>query len=92
MGGYSGEPYEKVSLLQGIRIKLATSSEVLFAQGCRITENLILVSSTGVTKTCIHSREVTLKLIDEAVIGCPAGDIIILALAETEFILRRSME
>jgi len=38
-GGYAGEPYEKVSLYEGIRKKVSVKTEVLFAQGCKITSN-----------------------------------------------------
>jgi len=38
-GGYAGEPYEKVSVLDGIRKKAGNKTEVLFAQGCKLTTN-----------------------------------------------------
>jgi len=38
-GGYSGEPYEKVSLLDGIKGKVGNNTEILFAQGCKLTTN-----------------------------------------------------
>ena len=36
-GGYAGEPYNKISLLDGIKNKVGTKVDVLFAQGCRLT-------------------------------------------------------
>jgi beta-glucosidase len=41
-GGYSGEPYKKVSLLEGIKQKAGSKSNVVFAQGCKIVENLTI--------------------------------------------------
>jgi beta-glucosidase len=91
MGGYSGEPYEKVSLLKGVQTKVGNSSEVLFAQGCRITENLTISQfnwrNEGIAFT---PREENLKLIEEAVKVAKQSDIIILAVGETEFICREA--
>jgi beta-glucosidase len=38
LGGYSNDPGRGVSILQGIRDKVGTSAEVLYSEGCRITE------------------------------------------------------
>jgi beta-glucosidase len=91
MGGYSGEPYEKVTLLQGIQNKVGNSSEVLFAQGCRITENHTISQFNWRNEAIVFTpREVNLKLIDEAVEVAQQADIIILAVGETEFICREA--
>jgi len=91
MGGYSGEPYEKVSLLQGIQTKVGNTSEVLFAQGCRITENLTISQFNWRNEDIVFTpREVNLKLIDEAVKVAQQADIIILAVGETEYICREA--
>lgn len=91
MGGYSGEPYEKVSLLQGIQNKVGNSSEVLFAQGCRITENLTISQFNWRNeKIEFTPREVNLKLIDEAIKVAQQADIIILAVGENEYICREA--
>jgi len=37
LGGYSREPGHGVSILQGIRDRVATKAQVLYAEGCRIT-------------------------------------------------------
>jgi beta-glucosidase len=37
LGGYSREPAHNVSLLQGIRDRVGTKAEVLYAEGCRIS-------------------------------------------------------
>jgi beta-glucosidase len=38
LGGYSTVPEHQVSILQGIRDKVGNRAEVLYAEGCRITE------------------------------------------------------
>ncbi len=38
LGGYSGNPPRMVSVLDGIRAKLAGRAEVVFAEGCKITK------------------------------------------------------
>jgi len=90
-GGYSGEPREKVSLLEGIKAKAGSDTEVLFAQGCRLTLNT--------TKSYFNwkydeikyaSRSENLKLIEEAVHIASAADLIILALGENEHLCREA--
>jgi beta-glucosidase len=39
LGGYSGTPRHGISILDGIKAKLAGKAEVLYAEGCRITES-----------------------------------------------------
>jgi beta-glucosidase len=39
LGGYSGQPGRGISILQGIKDKVGSRSEVLYAEGCRITES-----------------------------------------------------
>src|SRR5262249_27180772 len=38
LGGYSGKPGRGVSLLEGIKNKVGSYAEVLYAEGCKITE------------------------------------------------------
>lgn len=89
-GGYAGEPYEKVSLLDGIR-KKAGKAEVLFAQGCRLTTN---TSSSYFNwkhdEIKYASREDNLKLIREAVGVARNADIVILAVGENEHLCREA--
>jgi len=40
LGGYSGQPGRGVSILQGIKNKVGAKGEVLYAEGCRITESM----------------------------------------------------
>ncbi len=88
-GGYSGEPHKKTSLLQGIKDKVGSSAEVLFAQGCRLTTN----TSTSYfnwkyDEIVFASRDENLKLINEAISIARNAEIIILAIGENEHLCR----
>ena len=90
-GGYAGEPYEKVSLLDGIKNKMNSKTEVLFAQGCRLTTN----TSTSYfnwkyDEIAFASREKNLKLIKKAVEVAKKAEVIILALGENEHLCREA--
>ena len=39
LGGYSGTPTRAISVLDGIRNRLSDKAQVLYAEGCRITES-----------------------------------------------------
>ncbi len=90
-GGYSGEPYEKVSLLDGIRNKAGNGTEVLFAQGCRLTINTTLsYFNWKYDEIRFASREENMKLIKEAVKVASGADLVILALGENEHLCREA--
>ena len=90
-GGYSGEPYQKVTILDGIKTKVGSSAEVLFAQGCRIVENLGMSYKNWQTNDIkFASRTENLKLIEEAVITAKQADIVVLAVGETEQLCREA--
>jgi len=91
LGGYSGEPYYSVSLLDGIRSKAGTFSEILFAQGCRLTANLSDSHANWKSDTVIFpSREENMLFIDEAVRVAQKADIVILAIGENEHLCREA--
>lgn len=90
-GGYSGEPYEKVSLFDGIKNKVGNNTEILFAQGCKLTTN----TTTSYFNWKNHeikfaSREENLELIKEAVEVAKKAEVIILALGENEHLCREA--
>lgn len=90
-GGYSGEPYKKVSLLDGIKNKVRNNAKVLFAQGCKLTTNTT-TSYFNWKKNEIEfpTREDNLELIKEAVEVAKEAEIIILALGENEHLCREA--
>ena len=90
-GGYSGEPFEKVNLLEGVKTKVGNSAEVLFAQGCKLTTNTS-TSFFNWKKDEIEfaSREDNLKLIKEAVDVANKAEVIILAIGENDHLCREA--
>ncbi len=93
LGGYSGEPYKKVSLFDGIKNKVGNYSEVVFSQGCKITTNYSSSSHenwANVNEIIFPSREENEKYIHEAVEVAKTSDIIILAIGEYEQICREA--
>lgn len=90
-GGYSGEPYEKVSLLDGIRTRAGNGTEVLFAQGCRLTINTtISYFNWKYDEIKFASRDENMKLISEAVKVASGADLVILAIGENEHLCREA--
>jgi beta-glucosidase len=88
-GGYSGEPHKKANLLQGIKDKVGSSAEVLFAQGCRLTTNTTTsYFNWKVDEIEFASRDENLKLISEAVNIAGKAEVIILAIGENEHLCR----
>jgi beta-glucosidase len=90
-GGYAGEPYKKVSLLEGIKAKVNGKAEVIFAQGCKLTTNST-ISFYNWKRDPIEfaSREENLKLIAEAVETAKIADVIILAIGENDQLCREA--
>lgn len=90
-GGYSGEPYYKVSLLEGIKNKVGKNAEVLFAQGCKIVENPgISHDNWSKDEVKFAGRDENLKLIKEAVKVAAKSDVIILSIGEMEQLCREA--
>ena len=90
-GGYSGEPYEKVSLLDGIKAKAGKGTQVVFAQGCRLTVNTsVSYFNWKYDEIKFASREENLKLIKDAVKTASGADLIILAIGENEHLCREA--
>jgi beta-glucosidase len=90
-GGYAGEPYEKVSLLDGIRQKVGSQAEVLFAQGCKLTTNTTTsYFNWKRDEIMFASREENLKLIKEAVGVAGKAEVVILAIGENEHLCREA--
>ena len=90
-GGYSGEPYQKVSLLDGITKKVGNNTEILFAQGCKLTSNTTKSFFNWKNDEIIFpSKEENLRLIKEAVDVAKKAEIIILAIGENEHLCREA--
>jgi beta-glucosidase len=90
-GGYAGEPYKKISLYEGIKKKVGSKSEILFAQGCRLTTNATIpFFNWKHDEIKFPSREENLKLIKQAVETAKKAEIVILAIGENEHLCREA--
>ncbi|MGZ5192169.1 MAG: glycoside hydrolase family 3 C-terminal domain-containing protein, partial [Flavisolibacter sp.] len=90
-GGYSGEPYKKINLLEGIIKKVGDSAEILFAQGCKLTANTTTsYFNWKIDEIKFALREENLALIKDAVEVAKKAEIIILAIGENEHLCREA--
>jgi beta-glucosidase len=81
LGGYSGKPGRGVGLLQGIKNRAGSSAEVLYAEGCKITETL---PDWDADKVVLGDPALNAKRIPQAVAVAKKADIVILALGGNE--------
>jgi beta-glucosidase len=81
LGGYSGKPGRGVSVLQGIKDKAGKSSEVLYAEGCKITETF---PDWDADKVVLGDPALNATRIQEAVKVAQKADLVILALGGNE--------
>ncbi len=88
LGNYSGFPEGGVDILQGIKNKLASGQEVIYAEGCKITETDSTVFTFEDPKPAdpVKNQE----RIKEAVKAAKKADVIILALGGNEFTSREA--
>jgi len=81
LGGYSNNPGRGVSILQGIKSKVGSASEVLFAEGCKITET---APDWDADKVVLGDPTLNAKRIHEAILVARKADVILLVLGENE--------
>lgn len=87
LGGYSGEPGRGISILQGIRDYVGNKGEVLYAQGCAITESKADWNSDSVTTA---DPEKDKQRIAEAVSTLKSADVGIVVVGENEQTVREA--
>ena len=80
LGGYSSIPRQAVSLLDGVRAKLAGKAEVVHAQGVFITQS----EDRSVDEVFLADPAKNRQLIAEAVEVAKSADVILLAIGDTE--------
>nr|WP_223262957.1 glycoside hydrolase family 3 N-terminal domain-containing protein [Sphingobium sp. SCG-1] len=80
LGGYYGQPPHSVSILEGIKTKVGTRANIVFAQGVKITENDDWWEDKVTKSDPAENR----KLIAQAVEAAKGVDRIILTLGDTE--------
>jgi beta-glucosidase len=81
LGGYSNQPGRGVSILQGIKDKLGSGAEVLYAEGCKITET---TPEWDADKVVLGDPALNAKRIAEALAVAKKADVVILVLGENE--------
>jgi beta-glucosidase len=86
LGGYSGFPERSVSILQGIKDKVGSDAEILYAIGSKITETSADAETfpTFENKLTLGDPALNATRIKEAVKVAEKSDLIILALGENE--------
>jgi beta-glucosidase len=80
LGGYYGQPPVTVSILDGIKAKVGSKANIIFAQGVKITEN----DDWWADEVRLADPAANRKLIAEAVAAAKGADKIILTLGDTE--------
>jgi beta-glucosidase len=80
LGGYSGQPRQAISALQGIRTKLGTREKVVYAEGVRITED----DDWWADQVKLADPAKNAQLIQEAVKVAAGADEVVLLLGDTE--------
>ena len=81
LGGYSDGQSSPDSILQGIKDKLGSSAEVLYAEGTKITET---AADWNADKVVLGDPALNAKRIQEAVAVARKADVVILVLGENE--------
>jgi len=81
LGGYSNKPGRGVSVLDGIKQKLGSGSQVFYSEGCKITESL---PDWDADKVVLGDAALNAKRIEEAVKVARKADVVILVLGGNE--------
>jgi beta-xylosidase len=81
LGGYSNKPGRGVSILAGVKDKVSGGAEILYAEGCKITESL---PDWDADKVVLGDPALNAKRIEEAVKVARKAELIILALGDNE--------
>src|ERR1700686_1085749 len=81
LGGYSNKPGRGLSVLQAIKDKLGSANEVLYAEGCKITESQ---PDWDADKVVLGDPALNAKRIADAARVAKKADVVILVLGENE--------
>lgn len=81
LGGYSDKPGRGVSILQGIKNRIGSGAEVLYAEGTKITET---PPDWNADKVVLGDPELNAKRIAEAFKTAQKADLIVLVLGDNE--------
>ncbi|MBV9624358.1 MAG: glycoside hydrolase family 3 C-terminal domain-containing protein [Acidobacteria bacterium] len=81
LGGYSNTPARGINILQAVKDKVGSAADVLYAEGCKITETL---PDWNADKVVLGDPALNAKRIQEAVTVAKKSEVVILALGENE--------
>jgi len=81
LGGYSNHPGRGMSILDGIKTKVANHAEVLYSEGCKITETQ---PDWDADKVVLGDPVLNSRRIADAVTVAKKADVIVLVLGENE--------
>ena len=81
LGGYSDQPGRGVSVLEGIKDSVGSASEVLYSEGCKITET---IPNWNADKVVLGDPVLNAKRIEEAARVAKKADLVILVLGGNE--------
>ncbi len=84
LGGYSREPAHNVSILQGIRERAGTQAEVLYAEGCKITNAIQGWRAWQVDKVEVPDPKTQADSIRAAVEAARKAQVAIVVVGENE--------
>jgi beta-glucosidase len=91
LGTYSGIPPYFVTVLDGIRSRVGSGTNVVYAEGCRISEPDAAPNLNDFSPYQAPKEEADDKLIKEAVETARSADVIVLALGGNENVSRESI-
>lgn len=80
LGGYSSEPRQAISLLEGVRARLAGKADVVHAQGVFITRS----EDRSADEVLLADSAKNRALIEESVALARGADLVLLAIGDTE--------
>jgi beta-glucosidase len=91
LGGYSGMPPYYVTVLDGIKKRAGVGVNVVFAEGCRISEPDAAPNQNTMGVYKAPKPETDDKLLAEALQTAKSADVIVLALGGNEIVSRESI-
>jgi beta-glucosidase len=91
LGGYSGMPPYYVTVLDGIKKRAGTGVNVVFAEGCRISEPDAAPNQNSMGIYKAPKPETDEKLLAEALETAKSADVVLLALGGNEIVSRESI-
>jgi beta-glucosidase len=80
LGGYSGEPRQKISVLEGIRAKVGAGVKLFYAEGVRITDN----DDWWADEVKLGDSKENSKRIKKAVKAARKAKVVVMVLGDTE--------